>query len=120
MRHAVKIIVAFLSASTAVTLRADSVKARCDIYPAGSDRAQAVRPCVFSQRQGHIRILTDDAVAYDFSPVDKGPGSYTDSEGRAVYRQSGLGDQGLIFRTANESVYVYWSLNNESSLSLDG
>ena len=26
-----------------------------------------------------------------------------------AYRQSGLGDQGLIFRLENESVYVYWS-----------
>ena len=30
------------------------------------------------------------------------------ANGGAVYRQSSLGDQGLIFRFVNESVYVYW------------
>ena len=33
----------------------------------------------------------------------------TDQDGNRVFRQSGLGDQGLIFRFPDESVYVYWS-----------
>ncbi len=32
-----------------------------------------------------------------------------DQHGNPVYRQSGLGDQGLIFRLPAESVYVYWN-----------
>ena len=36
-------------------------------------------------------------------------GNFRDQHERAVYRQSGLGDQGLIFRFPDESVFVYWS-----------
>ncbi len=37
------------------------------------------------------------------------PGNFLDQQGRPGYRQSGLGDQGLIFRFDDESVYVYWN-----------
>ena len=33
---------------------ADTVKARCDIYPKGSDTASKVVACNFSQRQGGL------------------------------------------------------------------
>ena len=36
-------------------------------------------------------------------------GNFRDQDGRPVYRQSGLGDQGLIFRFEDESIYVYWN-----------
>ena len=47
-------------------------------------------------------------IAHDLSPVNDTPGNYRDQDGRAVYRQSRLGDQGQIFRLPDESVYVYW------------
>lgn len=87
----------------------DSTNARCDIYPAGSDHADAMIPCTFSQRQGYITIYRSDGVAHDLSPADDIPGNFRDQEGRVVYRQSGLGDQGLIFRLPDESIFVYWS-----------
>jgi hypothetical protein len=65
--------------------------------------------CGFSQRQGYITISREDGVTHDLSPVGDVPGNYRDQDGRAVYRQSGLGDDGLIFRFPDESVYVYWS-----------
>ncbi len=89
--------------------RADTVETRCDIYPAGEDKASAMLPCTFSQRQGAVSIRRGDGVEYELSPAGEAPGNYTDAAGRAVYRQSGLGDQGLIFRFPDESVYVYWS-----------
>jgi len=88
---------------------ADSTDARCDIYPKGSDHASKMIPCTFSQRQGHVTIYRDDGVMHDLSPVGDTPGNFRDREGRPVYRQSGLGDQGLIFRLDDESVYVYWN-----------
>jgi len=40
--------------------------------------------------------------------VGDNPGNYRDQQGKAVYRQSGLGSAGQIFRFEDESVYVYW------------
>ena len=88
---------------------ADSTDARCDIYPAGEDHTDRMIHCTFSQRQGYITITREDGVTHDLSPVGDKPGNYRDQDGRDVYRQSGLGDQGLIFRLPDQSVYVYWS-----------
>ncbi len=76
-------------------------------------------PCVFSQRQGYITIRRSDGVKHDLSPVADVPGDFRDNEGHPVYRQSDLGDQGLVFRFPNESVYVYWSTSifNENAES---
>lgn len=90
------------------TVPADSAKARCDIYPAGEDHTDEVVPCIFSQRQGYITIRRDDGVIHDLLPEGDTPGNFRDQHGNRVYRQSGLGDQGLIFRFPKESVYVYW------------
>jgi len=88
---------------------ADWIDARCDIYPRGSDHASAMIPCTFSQRQGYVTITRDDGVTHDLSPVGDDPGNYTDQNGHDAYRQSGLGDQGQIFRFEDESVYLYWN-----------
>lgn len=88
---------------------ADSTPARCDIYPAGEDEVSHMIPCMFAQRQGYVTITRNDGVTHDLSPVGDAPGNFRDQEGHTVYRQSGLGDQGLIFRFPEESVYVYWN-----------
>jgi len=97
-----------LAAGLVASARADTVEARCDIYPKGSDKASAVLACSFSQRQGHVHIRRGDGVDYELRPVGDGPGRYVDAQGRPAYRQSGLGKRGQIFRLADESVYVYW------------
>ena len=97
------------AAAWAACASADSTDARCDVYPAGEDHTDKVIPCVFSQRQGYITIRRSDGVTHDLDPVGDTPGNFRDQDGRTVYRQSGLGDQGLIFRFPDESVYVYWS-----------
>jgi hypothetical protein len=88
---------------------ADSLDARCDIYPAGSDHTDLMIPCRFYQAQGHVVITRSDGVEHDLTPTDEGTGNFRDQDGRPVYRQSSLGDQGLIFRLPDESVYVYWN-----------
>lgn len=87
---------------------ADWTDARCDIYPKGSDRAEKMIPCTFGQRQGAVTITRGDGVTHDLAPVGDVPGNYRDQHGHSVYRQRGLGREGLIFRFPNESVYVYW------------
>jgi hypothetical protein len=87
---------------------ADSVEARCEIYPKGSDRLDKMVPCTFSQRRGYITITRDDGVTHDLSPVGDAPGNFEDQDGRRVYRQSGLGQAGQIFRFEDISIFVYW------------
>ena len=96
-------------AAWTVSATADTADARCDIYPRGEDHASKMIHCTFGQRQGYVTITREDGVFHDLSPVGDAPGNYTDQDGRPAYRESGLGDQGLIFRLADESVYVYWS-----------
>lgn len=92
-----------------LNMAADTTDARCDIYPAGGDHASDMLACTFSQRQGAVLIRRADGVVHDLVPVGDSPGNYKDQEGNPAYRQSGLGDQGLIFRLKDESVYVYWN-----------
>lgn len=87
---------------------ADWQQARCEVYAKGSDRMDSMVACVFSQRQGHITITRDDGVTHDLIPVGDAPGNFRDQHGHAVYRQSGLGRAGQIFRFPDSSVYVYW------------
>jgi len=87
---------------------ADSTQARCEIYAKGADKMETMVPCTFGQRQGYITITREDGVTYDLSPVGDKPGNFRDQDGRAVYRQSGLGEAGLTFRFPNESVFVWW------------
>jgi len=88
---------------------ADSAEAACEIYPKGSDHTEVLIPCTFSQRQGFITIARSDGVTHDLSPEGDTAGNFRDQDGRKVYRESGLGDQGLIFRFQDQSIYVYWN-----------
>lgn len=109
MLNRIPMYVALVTAMQAAPGLADWTEARCDVYPAGEDHTDAMIPCRFSQRQGYVTIDRSDGVTHDLAPEAGTPGNFRDQDGRAVYRQSGLGDQGLIFRFPDESVYVYWS-----------
>ena len=108
MRQLVQLAVAMFALQSATAI-SDSTDAACVIYPAGSDHASATLPCRFYQAQGHVVITRSDGVEHDLAPDNAVPGNFTDQHGQPVYRQSGLGDQGLIFRLSEESVYVYWN-----------
>jgi hypothetical protein len=106
--------------SLTVSAKADTVNARCDVYPKGEDRATSSGPCTFSQRQGVVGIQLKNGKRYDLVPYGNQPGNYRDQNGRAAYRQSGLGDKGQIYRLANESIFVYWDAapyNNQGNTS---
>lgn len=98
-----------------VAAKADTVPSHCDLYAPGEDYASLSSNCTFSQRQGYISIqLQEDGAHYDFSPIaNSGPGNFTDQNGNPVYRQSGLGDAGQIFRLGDGSaLYVYWDTSS--------
>lgn len=89
----------------AIAAQADTVTARCDVYPKGEDRASWTGSCTFSQRQGFVGIQLQNGRRYDLSPVGNRPNQYRDRSGRAAYREDdGTGRQ--IYRLTNESVYV--------------
>jgi hypothetical protein len=88
---------------------ADWTQARCDIYPKGADHTDKMIACTYSQRQGYVTITREEGVRHDLTPVGEAPGNFRDQNGRPVYRQSGLGTAGQIYRFPDESVYVYWS-----------
>ena len=98
-----------LIAALTTSVHADSTEARCDVYPAGSDHTDKVLRCTISQSQGYVTIGREDGVGHDLSPVGDTPGVFADQHGQGVYRDGNLGDQGLIFRFPDESVYVYWN-----------
>ena len=103
-----KLLAAILALPCALaSSHADTVNARCDIYPRGSDQALAMLACTFSQRQGHVAIDRADGVRHELSPQGSA-GMYLDQDGKAAYRQLGLGSRGQIYRLATESVFVYW------------
>ncbi len=112
-------LVAVLFAAWALPSAADSTQARCELYPKGSDKLQSMVPCTFSQRQGYITITREDGVTHDLSPVGDTPGNFRDQDGHAVYRQSGLGEAGLIFRFPTQSVFVYWDNAASESATAD-
>ncbi|HEY9628171.1 MAG TPA: hypothetical protein V6C84_12800 [Coleofasciculaceae cyanobacterium] len=101
-------IAAVVSSTIPLAVNAQTVDARCDIYPLGEDRASAVVPCTFSQRQGFVRIVREDGITYELKPTGSDPGNYVDKNGEAAYRQAGLGDRGQIYQIADETIYVYW------------
>ncbi len=102
-------LVTLVVISMSAPVLADSTRARCDIYPAGSDHVSASFACTFSQRQGNVNIDRSDGISHELQPTGEAVGNFRDQHGDTVYRQSGLGDQGLIFRFPVESVYVYWN-----------
>jgi hypothetical protein len=99
---------AVASLTITVAAKADTVQARCDVYPKGSDQATSSGLCTFSQRQGAVGIQLKNGTRYDLTPVGNQPGNYVDQNGRAAYRQARLGDKGQIYRLATQSIYVYW------------
>lgn len=99
---------ATVALALAIPTHADSTDARCDIYAKGADHTDVILPCRFYQAQGHVVITRSDGVEHDLTPSGDTPGNFTDQNGAAVYRQGDLGDEGLIFRFPEESVFVYW------------
>lgn len=105
-----------LAATAAV---ADTVQARCDVYPLGEDHTSNSAPCSFSQRQGYITITRADGKRHELAPDTDTTGNFRDQDGQPVYRESGLGSAGLIFRFPAESVYVYWATMAENPADPD-
>ena len=87
---------------------ADSMRAECGFSTSAETRPDVTSSCVFSQRQGFISVRIDGGEEFEFSPAGDAPGNFTDQGGTAVYRRSGLGDEGQLFRLPDRYLYVFW------------
>lgn len=120
MRSSTLLALPFLALTGwALPCAADWTDARCEIYPKGSDQLEKMVPCTFAQSQGHITITREDGVTYDLMPLGDTPGNFRDQKGRPVYRQSGLGTAGQIFRLPDQSLYVYWDTSASTPADQD-
>jgi hypothetical protein len=87
---------------------ADTVQARCDVYPKGEDRAKSSGLCTFSQRQGFVGIELKNGKRFDLSPNEQQADAYTDQNGRPVTRELLEGNRGQVYRFKEKSIFVYW------------
>ena len=97
-----------LLALTQVPAWSDSMRSRCGYSANAEQEPSAWTSCVFSQRQGHITISIDDALAHDFTPDGDSPGVFLDSEQQRVYRKRGLGERGQLFQLPDRFLFVLW------------
>jgi len=88
--------------------QADTVKARCDVFPKGEDRATSSGLCTFSQRQGFVSIQLKNGQRIELTPQGDKPNAYLDANGKPATRE--IADKGTIniFRLAKQSIFVYW------------
>lgn len=87
---------------------ADHVMAYCEYYPIGKNQPTIKTTCGFSQYQGHIYITIANKKPIRLLPVGNSPGNFKNEKGEPVYRKSGLGKKGQIYRFKHYSIYVYW------------
>jgi len=101
--------IAVIANSLAPLARADSVRAECSFAATDDVPPNATSACTFSQRQGYVHISIDGGLEINLSPTEEAPGNYVDQDGQAVYRRSGLGEQGVIFKLPEHYLFVYWA-----------
>ena len=93
---------------------ADTFVAHCGFSDKPDKAPVQLSQCTFAQRQGHVTVQFSDGLQIDLTPVGDSPGNYTDGEGKAAYRRSGLGDSGIKFKLADTTLFVYWRIDKWS------
>lgn len=90
--------------------RADTVEARCDVFPAGEDRALSSGLCSFSQRQGFVTIRLQNGDTVELRPNATKADAFVDAKGQPARRDILEGKRGHVYRLATRSIFVYWDL----------
>lgn len=87
---------------------ADTVQARCDVFPAGDDKATSSGLCSFSQRQGFVSIQLKGGQRIELKPNASTPNAYFDGRGEPARREILEGNRGQVYRLENQSIFVFW------------
>lgn len=88
--------------------RADTVQARCDVFPRGDDRATSSGLCRFSQRQGFVSIELSNGRRYELKPNEAVADGYLDAQGRPARVEILEANRGQVYRLAEQSIFVFW------------
>jgi hypothetical protein len=102
----------------AFSAQADSMRSECGFSNSAQERPETTSSCTFSQRQGFVSIRIDGGDDFEFSPVGDNPGNYHDQTGKTVYRLSGLGEEGQIFKLLGTHLFVFWYPSQLSCLGI--
>jgi len=87
---------------------ADTVQARCDVFPAGDDKATSSGLCTFSQRQGFVSIQLKGGQRIELKPNESTPNAYFDGRGEPAKREILDANRGQVYRLENQSIFVFW------------
>lgn len=87
---------------------ADTVQARCDVFPAGEDKATSSGLCTFSQRQGFVSIQLKGGQRVELKPNESTPNAYFDGRGEPARREILDANRGQVYRLEKQSIFVFW------------
>jgi hypothetical protein len=87
---------------------ADTVDARCDVFPAGDDKATSSGLCTFSQRQGFVSIQLKNGQRIELKPNESTPNAFFDERGEPAKREMLEGNRGQVYRLEKQSIFVFW------------
>lgn len=96
------------SAVAAAPALADTVQARCDVFPAGDDKATSSGLCTFSQRQGFVSIQLKGGQRIELKPNESTPNAYFDGRGEPAKREILDANRGQVYRLEKQSIFVFW------------
>lgn len=103
-------LLSFAAAAVAVASPslADTVDARCDVFPAGDDKATSSGLCTFSQRQGFVSIQLKNGKRIQLKPNEATPNAFFDDQGEPAKREILEANRGQVYRLATQSIFVFW------------
>jgi hypothetical protein len=101
-------LVGLASVVAAAPALADTVQARCDVFPAGEDKATSSGLCTFSQRQGFVAIQLKGGQRIELKPNESTPNAYFDGRGEPARREILDANRGQVYRLENQSIFVFW------------
>lgn len=101
-------LLSLTSVVVASPVRADTVDARCDVFPAGDDKATSSGLCTFSQRQGFVSIQLKNGQRIELKPNESTPNAYFDERGEPAKREILEANRGQVYRLEKQSIFVFW------------
>ena len=101
-------LLSLVSVVVALPVMADTVEARCDVFPAGDDKATSSSLCTFSQRQGFVGIQLNNGQRIELKPNENTPNAFFDERGEPAKREMLEGNRGQVYRLEKQSIFVFW------------
>jgi len=101
-------LLSLTSVAVSSPVLADTVDARCDVFPAGDDKATSSGLCTFSQRQGFVTIQLKGGQTIELKPNESTPNAFFDERGEPAKREMLEANRGQVYRLEKQSIFVFW------------